>query len=84
MANWKYSINISNEMRSFSNGEIKLSELTSALVNKIKNTIPEEIWDEIWEELNDLLEVNDAYEYDEIIDPIYDWADFNRIWIGTV
>lgn len=84
MANWKYSINISNEMRSFSNGKMKLSELTSVLVNKIKNTIPEEIWDEIWEELDDLLEVNDAYEYDEIIDSIYDWADFNRIWIGTM
>lgn len=80
MANWEYTLDITEEFKSCKAKEITIKELVVSIVEKlkgfnIKNDF--ELDDIIWEFENLIKSANKIQvdEFDEVLEMLYDWGD---------
>lgn len=93
MANWKYTIDVSDLWAAYRNKAQTIQEIARGLATRLRETIGERDVDEdlktILEELDEIAEDND----DEIalqrfdgcaLYDLYNWADYlHRLWLRT-
>ena len=93
MGKWIYKMNFKDIWEAYDNDEMEFSEFLTKFVQKLKYHYEElqskNIVDD--DELDSLSAIVDEFEYsveyenefDNIFTDLYDWADYNRVWIAT-
>lgn len=81
MRNWRRTIDINQFLKKAWNGESwKFEEIKKAVINQLENDVEFKIHCEY--EIEQMKEAEDGNEFDEALKGIYDYADFNDIWMG--
>jgi Zn-dependent M32 family carboxypeptidase len=89
MANWKFKIDVSEIWQKYEDDndfESFISELIPALKAKqdeVTEKVDEDEAMDYEDMLNDLEGTTDEDEFDFVWQQLYDWADFNKVWIAT-
>jgi len=94
MGKWIYKMNFKDIWDAYDNDEMEFSEFVTKFVQKLKHHYEElqskNIVDE--DELSLLDTIIDEFQYagvmgendfDDILSDLYNWADYNRVWIAT-
>ncbi len=89
MNNWKYTIKIGEDMKSFQDGDCLLVDFAKNLNRKLKPILGDMIgrYPERSEELEDIIldlsilegHIDDVDEMDEILERLYDFGDEDKI-----
>jgi hypothetical protein len=91
MANWKVRINVADLWRKYEDDE-DFDSFKEALLEKLDD---EDLYAEITEKIDeeaayqfsvlvdDLKPCSDVEEFDYAWQNLYDWADYNKVWIAT-
>lgn len=90
MADWKYKIDMADTWERYPD-EIGFRTLKSLVVDELNKAL-EDLRDIIEDEdeimsLEDLISeieiTDDEEEFDPVWTELYDWADYNKVWIAT-
>lgn len=90
MANWKYRIDVADIWQQYPD-EIDFLDFKTQLLDILKNAV-EDLRDIIDDEdeimslediVNGLEYSDDEEEFDQAWQDLYDWADYNKVWIAT-
>ena len=81
LRNWKHTINFKYF---WDDDEISITEkgrLASKELNKLEKHFPNDY--ELEDAIDNFCDVSEISEFDSVLSNLYDWADYNSVWIAT-
>lgn len=93
MATWDYTVTLRYLMEGTRRGNDTVKQMLSSIADVLEKKLLPDNWEDsddldMWVELSDLVsEMREVPEnvsvaqVDELLDELYGWADFHRVWI---
>jgi hypothetical protein len=87
MNNWKHQVNIASLHKQYQAGELSPRELANSVASLLTTFIVPKFPDDLkLEEIIDgfyyFQDTDTINDYDVILGELYNWADYNRVWIN--
>jgi hypothetical protein len=87
MSKWDYKIDLTAPFVKFELGEMTVEQVSANVHSILRNFVdanPDLDCYDIEDTIDSLKYCNDADDFDNLMADLYDFADYNRLWIDTM